>query len=70
MKLTPTTDTDLSLATYRGGSHFTSDIFKNKADKNASANLSALICTVKYFEPQGTLKKPQNTVPNGYLLMS
>ena len=24
--LTPTTDTDLLLATYRGGSHFTSDI--------------------------------------------
>ena len=26
--LTPTTDTDLLLATYRGGSHFTSDIQK------------------------------------------
>ena len=25
--LTPTTDTDLLLATYRGGSHLTSDIF-------------------------------------------
>ena len=25
-RLTPTTDTDLLLATYRGGSHFTSDI--------------------------------------------
>ena len=25
--LTPTTDTDLLLSTYRGGSHFTSDIF-------------------------------------------
>ena len=27
--LTPTTDTDLLLATYRGGSHLTSDITKN-----------------------------------------
>ena len=26
--LTPTTDTDLLLATYRGGSHFTSDIIR------------------------------------------
>ena len=25
--LTPTTDTDLLLSTYRGGNHFTSDIF-------------------------------------------
>ena len=27
--LTPTTDTDLLLATYRGGSHLTSDIYNN-----------------------------------------
>ena len=28
--LTPTTDTDLLLSTYKGGSHFTSDIKKEK----------------------------------------
>ena len=28
--LTPTTDTDLLLATYRGGSHFTSDIINKR----------------------------------------
>ena len=31
--LTPTTDTDLLLATYRGGSHFTSDIISSKCYK-------------------------------------
>ena len=34
--LTPTTDTDLLLATYRGGSHFTSDIFFNVPITNRS----------------------------------
>ena len=37
--LTPTTDTDLLLATYRGGSHLTSDIsFLNSAFKNSYLN--------------------------------
>ena len=34
--LTPTTDTDLLLATCRGGSHFTSDIIYHQNDINLS----------------------------------
>ena len=40
--LTPTTDTDLLLATYRGGSHFTSDII---TDQIYTALVAKNICT-------------------------
>ena len=36
--LTPTTDTDLLLATYRGGSHLTSDILNGRYLKNESTD--------------------------------
>ena len=52
--LTPTTDTDLLLAAYRGGSHFTSDIFmqfiltannKNELFKNESS-----VCSIQKIQ--------------------
>ena len=37
--LTPTTDTDLLLATYRGGSHLTSDILNLNYERGISIEL-------------------------------
>ena len=46
--LTPTTDTDLLLATYRGGSHFTSDITEKTALRLPSLTyflIKTLLCS-------------------------
>ena len=48
--LAPTTDTDLLLATYRGGSHFTSDIYDLEPDQNnKSKSIMAFPKRVRFY---------------------